>query len=653
MQQVQRVRTEQRLRAAATPVLFVWLLGGFCGFQLTAAQLVDTNAQTTVQSVSKQIEAELVLEPRAAAPGAAIKLLYMISSYEDQDVRVRMRIEAAPGWKLLDTGVEQRELLLEKWENIEGELYLIVPDGARIGDRQLVRFLVELVGEPGLVQAQDYVSVSRRGGARPGVPVISTTTTVGLSRLGAGGLQNAQKARSVTVSTRFGRESTFSFFYDRALRENLSNFRFQEQRTRLSGNVRHAGWDVTFGNYVSSPGQTLAGPYVLGRGLSIGRPAGRLVAELIATEPNTIGGEAGGHLLRGRAGVRTPRLSLAFTASDFGRPVGGYTTLASVQQTLLDVDTEERLDIERRLTANAASNRVTGLGLDAEFHPRASQRFAVRTGGLWLSNAAGTRAGGLAAEAAYAYSSKPASVNVRWRQTPPTVQGISILGDELAADGSVHVGGDLRLVGYAYQNASDTVGSDLSSSGQGGSFGVRFARGARRFELRGNYREAQFSIRNLRRTISVGLGAPLGPLTFSVTADVGQQESAWQSGRIAFYRADLRWIRDGSTVTFGASHSEGSSARRERVDLMVSWKVRALELAGGAWGTRGYTSGGRPGAWTSVGFPIGGDRFVTVGVDYSSLTWTAAPSLRGMLAVRQAFTLPVPFVRGSPLRRED
>jgi hypothetical protein len=610
--------------------------------------------QTAVASISKHIEADLVLEPRAAAPGAAIRLAYTISSYEAQDERVRVRIEAGPGWKLLDGGIGRRELLLEKWENIEGELYLVVPGDARVGDRQLVRLIVELLGETGMVQAQAYVSVSRRGGARPGVPIMSSTATMGVSRLGAGGFKAAQKARSMTMSTRFGR-STFSLFYDRGLRENLSNFRFEEQRTRLSGNLRHRGWDVSFGNYVSSPGDAIAGPTVLGRGFNVSRPTGPRIAELVVAQPNTIGGTAGGHLLRGRIGVRRPGLSVAFSASSFDRPEGGYTTLSAVQQTVLDIDAEERLEIERRVTRNAGSNRVMGLGLDTDFRPSPAHRFSVRTGGLWLSNASGAQAGGVAAEATYAYTSKPATANVRWRTMPATVQGISIFGDEVAADGSVRLAGDLRLVGYVYRNDADTVGTDLSSSGEGTSVGFRLARGKRRIEVRGNYRDVDFTTRNRRHTVSVGVGAPIGPLAISAVADVGQQENAWQTDRIAFYRGDLRWAHAGNTVTATVTQSQGGGASRLRADLLAALKLRSAELAGGTWVTRGYTSGGRPGAWTAVTLPIGGGRLVSVGVDYSSLTWTAAPSLRGVFTITQAFAVPFPFsfARSVPVPPED
>jgi hypothetical protein len=294
-----------------------------------------------------------------------------------------------------------------------------------------------------------------------------------------------------------------------------------------------------------------------------------------------------------------------------------------------------------------------GLGVDAELRPVASQRLGLKMGGLWLYNADAARSGGPAAEASYGYTSKPATVNLRWRQMPPTVRGLSIFGDDMTGDASLRLGGEVRLVGYAYHTVADTVGGDFASEGSGGSFGVRLGRRTRRLEVRANYRETEFSMRQLRRTVSIGFGTPVGPLTLSGSADLGRQETGWRAGPVAFYRADLRWIRNDSSATLTASHSEGSGVRRQRVDFMMSLKVQALEMAGGAWATRGYTSGGWPGAWTSIGIPIGGGRSVTVGVDYSSRTWTGPPSLRGMVAIRQGFTFPLPFFRGEPVLRAE
>jgi hypothetical protein len=406
---------------------------------------------------------------------------------------------------------------------------------------------------------------------------------------------------------------------------------------------------LTAGNYLYSGGHALTGPSVRGRGGSVRRLSGRLVTELLLAQPNVIGGTAEGHLVRGRVGVRTSRATAAFNISDFERPAGGYTTLPAVQQTLVDADEEERMAIERRLTDAAPSNRVRGAGIDAEFRPSRSHTLTMRGGVLWLENTAGARGRAPAGEASYAYSSRPASLNLRWRATPPTLRGIALPSDELTADGAVSLAGNLRLVGRAYRTASDTADVDLSSSGEGGALGVRFTRGARRVEVRANYRESEFGSRNVRQTVSALLATPVGPLTLSVNADVGQQVGSLARTDVAFYRGDLRWLRHGRTVSFSATHSQGVGPRRQRADFIASLAIRSVELAGGAWATRGYTSGGRPGAWMTVGLPVGGDRLLTLGVDYSPLTWVSEPSLRGMLSIRQRLSFPMPFVRGIPI----
>jgi hypothetical protein len=217
----------------------------------------------------------------------------------------------------------------------------------------------------------------------------------------------------------------------------------------------------------------------------------------------------------------------------------------------------------------------------------------------------------------------------------------------MSADGSRRVIGKLALVGRAYRNSLETIGSDFSSRSGGASFGLRYLWSARTLEVRGNYRESQVTRRNLRRTISVAFATPVGPLALSGNADVGEQDNGRRVARLAFYRGDLRWIKDGSTVSFGITHSEGGGPPIQRADLLASVKVHEIELAGGAWATRGYTSGGRPGLWTSVGLPVGGDRILTLGIDYSPLTWTSEPSLRGTVTIRQRFTLPVPFLPAS------
>jgi len=598
---------------------------------------------------SKDFLVALTPVTRAASPGGSAKLRYLVVSNEETDERVRLRVEAGPGWRLLDPEVLQQELLLEAWDKIEGEFDLVVSEEAQIGQRQLVRLFVSVVGDPGEMDARGYVSVVKRGRIKPGVTTASVTSTVGMSNLASGGVTEPRRADALTVSTKLPGGSSVSFAYDRGPQENLTNFRTEEElRTRLIGNIRHAGWDLSFGNSLSSPSNALVGPSVLGRGASVRRPTGRLVAELLVGQPNAFDGSAAsGHLMRGRVGLRTRTATVALAISDFGRPAGGYTTLPSVQQQVLDHDANEELEVERRLTADSASNRVRGFGLDAEFRRSRAHRVTLRAGALSLSNAAGARVAGPAAEALYSYSAPQMTFNARWRETPPTVQGIFIPRDELSADGSRRVIGKLALVGRAYRNSLETMGSDFSSRSGGASFGLRYIWNARTLEVRGNYRESQVTRRNLRRTISVVFATPVGPLVLSGDADVGEQDNGRRVARLAFYRGDLRWIKDGSTVSFGITHSEGGGPPIQRVDLLASLKVHEIELAGGAWATRGYTSGGRPGLWTSVGLPVGGDRILTLGIDYSPLTWTSEPSLRGTVTIRQRFTLPVPFLPAS------
>jgi hypothetical protein len=602
---------------------------------------------------ARDMEAEVIPVPRAAAPGGVVKLMYAIFSYEDTDERVRLRVDAGPGWRLLDAEAAERDIFVEAWEVVEGELYLQVPEDATIGDRQLVRLFAEVVGEPGEIEGRNFVSVVKRGGAKPGVPTITGTSAFGLSQLGA---DASRRSGGLELSSRFGKTSTFSFSYDHGLQNTLSNYRYEEARTRVSGTLRHAGWDVSFGNYVSAQGNALNGPYVRGRGASVRRPTGRLVTELVVAQPNTIGGLAGGHVVRGRAGVRTSKLLFALSASDFGRPSGGYTTLSPVTTTVLDPETEEQLEFERRLTATSSSNRVQGAGVDAEFQPARTHRFVVRAGSLWLSNAGGARTDGATGEASYALNTRPVTLNLRWRDTPPTVPGISIPGDERGADGSLRLVGDLRLVGRAYRSTTETVGSDLFSRGEGAAAGLRFTRGARRIEVRGNYRQSQYSLTNVRRTVSLNAATPLGPLTLTGTADVGEQNTGLHPGangtprfridRVAFYQTGLRWwSKETGTLSLNASHSEAGGVSRQRLDLMTALKFGEFELAGGAWATRGYTVGGRPGAWTAIGLPVGFDSLLTLGIDYTPLTWAGEPSLRGTVNIRKRFSIPVPFVR--------
>ena len=116
---------------------------------------------------SKDFLVALTPVTRAASPGGSAKLRYTVVSNEETDERVRLRVEAGSGWRLLDLEVLQQELLLEAWDKIEGEFDVVVSEEAQIGERQLVRLFVAVAGEPGEMEARGYVSVVKRGRIKP------------------------------------------------------------------------------------------------------------------------------------------------------------------------------------------------------------------------------------------------------------------------------------------------------------------------------------------------------------------------------------------------------------------------------------------------------------------------------------------------------
>ena len=594
-------------------------------------------------SRSNQFDVEITPVQRSAPPGGAVRFRFSIYNNEPTEERLRLRVLAAPGWTLTDSELEQREWPIEPYGSIEQDIDITIPDDARVGDRPLVRLLVEVVGQPGEIEALSFASVVKGGGVKPGVPLVSGSSTFGYSQLGARGVDPAQRTGALTLSSKFGPTSNFSFSYDHGIEQNLSNYRYEGAQTRVTGSLRHAGWDASFGNYVSAQGNAITGPYVLGRGVSVQRPAGPLLADIVASQPNTINGIADGHLFRGRVGVRTTKLTVAFTASDFGRPAGGYTTISTVQTGVLDAETESELEFERRLTTSSASNRARGIGFETELNPSRAHRIAFRAGSLWLSNAVGDHISAPVGEASYGLVTKRATFNARWRDMPPTVSGVYIPGDDVGVDGSVGLWRDIRLVGRGYQSSTHTFNSDFFSANEGASVGVRVARGARRVEVRANYGESQYSTTTVRRTVSIQAGTPVGPFHLNGSADVGDQDAAvGLSSHLALYRGDVAWVGSIGNASLSVSRSNRADVVQQRVDLLASLHVGGAELAGGAWLTRGY---GRPGAWTSIGVPVGFESMIVFGLDYSPLNWTDVPSLRGSLAFRKTLAFPVPFAK--------
>jgi hypothetical protein len=630
---VSRTVTPGRLRAAV--VTFRWPDG-----HVEAVDLwVVARAAPGTSSVL-DMTAQVTAIPSAVPPGGSVKLRFTIVSNEEAGHRLRLRVGAAAGWQL-GPDDEEREWVVDAFSRLTDEVDMMVPEDATPGERQLVRLLVQAVGDPGVVEAQAYVAVVGSGN-QVGGGSLSGSWSAGVSRLSGGG--DAFAVGGLEMASSFGNGGALTFSFDRGLESELSNYRYTDEPAFVEGSLKYAGWDVTVGTRLFSPGTAVSGPSVQGVGGALRHRTGRLVADLLVARPTLFEGDAAGHMVRGRTGIRTRRLVLAGAFSDFTRPEGGYTTLPRAQDVPLDPDEEDQLEIERQFGAGAPSNRVHGAGLELEVRPNRLHRFTARAGHIWLANAVDTRVSGASGEAAYVFSMpQKATFTARWRQMPATVPGIYILGDELVADGTVRLSGPFSLVGRAYQNASETAGRTLKASSEGGSFGFRLQGGGRRFEVRGHVRESEFVRRTVRRTVAVTAGLPLGPFTATANVDLGQQDNGLRVAPIAFYRGDVRWFGDAGSISLSATRSETWGVIRDRADVIASWNVRRWELAGGAWATRGYIVGGDPGMWVRVGAPVARDLLLTLGMDHAPPEWGAAPTWRGMIGLRKRFGVATPF----------
>jgi hypothetical protein len=611
-------------------------------------------ASTPVDGLTKEVEVELYGSTRTTTPGGLVVLRYSINSYEDQDERVRLRLHLPAGWVLLDRDLEEREFLLESWESIEGEIRVQVPRETRAGERHRLHVVGEVLGEPGGAAVFAVVQVVRRGGLKPGAVGLTGTSSLLATNVAVQTMQGARYSGALDVSGQLASRTALTLNYRQGPREhNLTNYRIAQEETRWSGNLRRPTWHLQFGNQLASSGNVITGPYVRGRGVSVRRTQGLLVGELTIAQPTSYISAPGGHLVRGSGGVSGQRGRATIVVSDFGRPVGGYSTAPRYPEDL-HPDSLERLERERKALEDAARNRVRGAGLDTELRLTRSHRLMLRGGWMKLHNAAGDTIEDATLEAQYGFSHRRATFNARWRQMPQSIQGVYLPGDEIGLDGSVKVIGEWRLAGRAYRTRNYTLGNSYRAENEGAALGIRYYRQGWRTEVRGTYREWSFGEQpTVARTINASFGMPLGPLSLSAYADVGMHDNGTVRQPRASYRGDLRWSGKAGTASWSASYFETlTSAPRLRTDLLGSLRLGDWELAGGAWATRGWQSGGQPGLWTQVGIPVSYDLQLAVGIEHAPPAYGQAPQWLGTLGVRKKVAFPIPFLRaGSVLPR--
>jgi hypothetical protein len=319
--------------------------------------------------------------------------------------------------------------------------------------------------------------------------------------------------------------------------------------------------------------------------------------------------------------------------------------------TVLDPDEAERDGIERRLATGAARNRVFGAGVEAELRRGPAHRLTMRSGALALSNAAGQHQVAPSFETSYGYTARTVTANLRWRNLPASMPGVSIGGDETWFDGSVRLADDVWLVSQAFRSLFEVSGQETASASHGTSIGARYQHRAYRVEARANYRESLLGAASIRRSGALYAGLPLGSVSVNAGAELGETDGARGVHPLRYYNASLRWSGDTgfATVTIGRNQSSGLPAQ-ERLDVLGSVKRGLYELSGGAWITRGYVAGGHPGVWSSVGVPILLDLTAVAGVEYTPLDWTAPSQWRGSLTVRRPLTLSLDFLKPGSAR---
>jgi hypothetical protein len=602
---------------------------------------------------NREIEVELYGTTRATSPGSLVVIRYSVNSYEDGDERVRLHLFLPDGWTLLDRDVVGRELLLEAWESLEGEIRVQVPQDATPGARHRVHVLGEVVGEPGGAAVYATVQIIRRGGLQPGRVGLTGTSTVLATSFAVDDLSGARYGGVLDLSGRLTRQTTLTLNYRQGPRESqLTNYRIAQEETRWSGSLRRPTWSAQFGNQIGSSGNVITGPYVRGQGVNLRRTNGLLQGDLTVAQPTSYVGDPGGHLVRGSAGLVGRRGRLAVLLSDFGRPVGGYSTVPRYPEDI-HPDSLERLERERKALESAARNRVQGAGIDSEIRLGQHHRVMLRSGWMRLHNAKGDTIADPSGEAQYAFGHRSATLNARWRRMPQSLGGIQLPGDELAVDGSLRVIGEWRLAGRAYRTSNHTLGNAFTSEGEGAQLGIRYFRQGRRLELRGSRREWSYGEQpTIARTVTASVGLPLGPLNVSGYADVGEQDNGSVRQPAATYRGDVRWTGKAGFASWSASYYETlNSGPRLRTDLLGSLQAGDWEVAGGAWATRGWKAGGEPGVWTQLGIPVSYDLQLSVGIEHAPPDYGRPPQWLGTLGVRKKIAVAIPFMRDGSLPR--
>lgn len=227
---------------------------------------------------------------------------------------------------------------------------------------------------------------------------------------------------------------------------------------------------------------------------------------------------------------------------------------------------------------------------------------------------------------------------------PPAVQGVYLPGNELSLDGNLQLVGPLRLTGRAYRFENETLGESGAFGVEGGSLGLRVAKGNWRLDVRSYHRTADYSTRAVRRSGQFALGVSSGPWSLSTTSEVGRETTSNESHPSGSHRGELRLGTEAGYASVTVrSYESGGVVAPVRADFLGAGTVKGIEVAGGAWTTKGWTAGGEPGAWIQVGVPGSNELIAMVGVEH----WENRTSpWRLSFGLQRSLIVPIPFVGG-------
>jgi hypothetical protein len=631
--------------------LVLWLSWAEAAFAGSQTQSVAPSVR--VDGLNTDLIVQIVESSRVVPPGGMATLKYVLYSTEGVPGRIRLQVHAPPGWNVIDVERVQREWVLDAWDIVTQELRVAAPPDALTGRNELIRLTAEMVDVPGVSEALAHVQVLSGAGVRSGGAHLAMTTMVGVARLDPSGSEQAHMGSNVDLSGQVGARTNIALTYRQGSQESVSNYRYYQPEKYLSGSILHHAWNVQFGGRVISTGNVITGPSVTGDGITVQRLKGRVLMEIALARPTIFSGDGAGHLWRGSLGLKTARGTIGVVVSDFSRPTG-YSTLPPIADPTLDPDSLEDIERERALSSGRTSTRVQGVGLEANLQLARTHRLRLRGGTVRLESAEQDKMTAPAFEAQYSFSGPSATLNARVRETPPSVQGIYLPGDERSADGTLRLIGELRAVGRAYWYENVTLGQSYRAGTEGRSLGLRYTRRRWRLEANGNLRDAYSSTQSHRRTGLLSFGMPLGPISVNASTELGEEKIPRGVYPYRSYRGDLRWSGEPGFVSFTfGSYASGGIRPRQQADLLTSLVYGAFEVAGGAWITQGWTGGGAPGVWTNIGLPVTSGFTLFLGIEHGpQLLAPNGSPWRFSVAMRRKLVVPLPFLRNGAVAQE-